>query len=61
MTDASIYLMEAYSGENIVNVGTGIDVSIKELAELVLKIVGYMGALVFDASKPDGAPLKLME
>jgi len=45
----------------LVNIGCGIDVSIKELAELVAKAVGYEGLLVFDSTKPDGTPRKLMD
>jgi len=48
--------MENFSDEQIVNVGTGLDVSIKELAELVKKVVGFNGELVFDTTKPDGTP-----
>ena len=44
-----------------INVGTGLDVSIRELAELVARVVGYRGELAFDASKPDGAPRKLLD
>jgi len=61
MADASVFLMENYSDEQIVNVGTGIDVSIKELAEIVKKVVGFNGDLVFDTTKPDGTPRKLMD
>ena len=43
------------------NIGTGEDVSIKELAETIMKIVGFEGSLIFDASKPDGAPRKLLD
>ena len=61
MADASVFLMENYSDEQIVNVGTGIDVTIKELAELIKKAVGFNGELVFDTTKPDGTPRKLMD
>ena len=61
MADASVFLMENYSEEQIVNVGTGIDVTIKELAELVKKVIGFGGELVFDTTKPDGTPRKLMD
>ncbi len=61
MADASVFLMENYSDADIVNVGTGEDVSIRELAELVQQTVGFTGELVFDASKPDGTPRKLMD
>jgi GDP-L-fucose synthase len=61
MADATVFLMENYSNEQIVNVGTGEDISIKELAELVKKIVGFDGELVFDITKPDGTPRKLLD
>lgn len=58
---ACIFLMNNYSGSEIVNVGTGEDVSIKELAELVRDIVGYEGSIVWDTEKPDGTPRKLLD
>jgi GDP-L-fucose synthase len=58
---ACLFLMQTYSGRELVNIGTGEDVSIKELAELVKDVVGYEGQLVFDTSKPDGTPRKLMD
>jgi len=61
LADASVYLMRHYSGEEIVNVGVGEDVTIRELAELIRDIVGYEGRLAFDASKPDGTPRKLLD
>lgn len=61
LADAAVYLMGNYSGEDIVNVGVGEDVSIRELAELVADVVGFEGELSFDASKPDGAPRKLLD
>lgn len=61
MADAAVFLMENYSDEKIINVGTGIDITIKELAELVKKVIGYEGELNFDTSKPDGTPRKLMD
>lgn len=60
MADATVFLMENYSDERIVNVGTGEDISIKELAEIIQKIVGFKGELIFDFNKPDGTPRKLM-
>lgn len=60
LADACFYLMLHYHESELVNVGTGEDVSIKELAELIKSIVGYTGELKFDASKPDGTPRKLM-
>lgn len=61
LADACVYLMDNYSGSEIVNIGVGEDVSIRELAELVRDVVGYEGDIVHDASKPDGAPRKLLD
>ncbi len=61
MADACVYLMQNYNDEKFVNIGTGVDISIKDLALLVKKIAGYEGELVFDTSKPDGTPRKLMD
>ncbi|XP_040999097.1 putative GDP-L-fucose synthase 2 [Juglans microcarpa x Juglans regia] len=61
LADAVIFLMESYSGLGQLNVGSGKEVSIKELAELVKDVVGFEGELVWDASKPDGTPRKLMD
>lgn len=58
---ACIYLMENYSESELVNVGTGTDVTIKELAETVKETVGFEGDLIWDTSKPDGTPRKLMD
>ncbi|WP_345948363.1 GDP-L-fucose synthase [Mucilaginibacter sp. PAMB04274] len=58
---ACYYLMENYNEAGLVNVGTGEDLSIKELAELVKATVGYPGEIAFDTSKPDGTPRKLMD
>ncbi len=58
MAEACCFLMQTYDDESIVNIGTGQDVSIKELAELIKGIVGYEGDIVFDSSKPDGTPKK---
>lgn len=60
MADASVYLMNTYDESDIVNVGVGSDVSIRELAESIRDVVGFEGELEFDASKPDGTPRKLM-
>ena len=59
LADACVYLMQKYSGPEIVNVGWGQDVSILELAELVKGEVGYEGDIEFDTSKPEGTPRKL--
>ena len=61
MADACVYLMHTYDGEKFVNIGTGSDISIKDLALLIKKTAGYEGELVFDTSKPDGTPRKLMD
>ena len=58
---AAVFLMRVYDAEDIVNVGTGTDVSIAELAQLVQRVVGYQGELRFDASEPDGTPRKLLD
>lgn len=61
LADAALKLMLEYNGEKFVNIGTGSDMSIKELALLIKKIVGFEGELIFDTSKPDGTPRKLMD
>ncbi|MDH5184967.1 MAG: GDP-L-fucose synthase [Gammaproteobacteria bacterium] len=61
LADASLFLMEHYDGEQIVNVGVGEDVSIGELAAMVKDAVGFEGELKFDTSKPDGTPRKLLD
>jgi GDP-L-fucose synthase len=61
LADAVIYLLKNYEGESIVNVGWGEDVTIRELAELVMAATGYQGRLAFDPSKPDGTPRKLLD
>ncbi len=61
LADACLFLMENYEGSEIVNVGVGQDLSIKELALLVAKVVGFEGELAFDPGKPDGTPRKLLE
>ena len=58
---ACVFLMQHYDGEGIVNIGVGEDLSILALAELIKKVVGYEGALVFDNTKPDGTPRKLVD
>lgn len=61
LSDACIYLMNHYSGNETVNVGTGKELTIKELTELVAKVVEYKGEIRWDSSKPDGAPRKLLD
>jgi len=61
LADACFYLMENYNEPGLVNIGTGVDVTIKELALTVKEVVGFEGELEFDTSKPDGTPRKLMD
>lgn len=61
LADACFYLMQNYSEELFVNVGSGLELSIKELALIVKKVVGFEGDLTFDTTKPDGTPRKLMD
>lgn len=61
MANAAVYLMQHYDKPDIVNIGVGDDISIRDLAEMVKTVVGFNGELVFDASKPDGTPRKLMD
>jgi GDP-L-fucose synthase len=61
LADACYFLLQNYNEQGLVNIGCGTDVSIKELAELIVTEVGYEGQLVFDTSKPDGTPRKLMD
>ena len=61
LADASFFLMQNYNGRGFVNVGSGADVSIKELAEMIAKTTGFEGDLVFNTSKLDGTPRKLMD
>jgi GDP-L-fucose synthase len=61
LADACVHLMERGYDGPLVNVGTGTDVTIRELAETVMKTVGFDGSIVFDASKPDGTPRKLLD
>jgi GDP-L-fucose synthase len=61
LADASVYLMQNYEGDQHVNVGTGEDISIKDLALMVKELVGYPGELKFNTDKPDGTPRKLLD
>ena len=61
LADACVYLMEQGYGGPLVNVGTGEDLTIRELAQTVMDIVGFQGSITFDASKPDGTPRKLLD
>lgn len=61
LADACVFLMNNYSGNETVNIGTGKEVTIKELALLIKDIIGFKGSLVFDETKPDGTPRKLLD
>ncbi len=61
MADACVYLMNNYSDSEIVNIGTGKDITIKELAKIISKIVKYKGKIINDTTKPDGTPRKLLD
>jgi GDP-L-fucose synthase len=61
LADACVQLMKAGYHGPLLNIGTGVDVTIRELAELVMQVVGFEGKIVFDASKPDGTPRKLLD
>ncbi len=61
LAGACLFLMNSYSGSEQINVGSGTDVSIKELAEKIKAVVGYSGELTFNSQKPDGTPRKLMD
>lgn len=61
LAKACLFLMEKYEGDEWVNIGIGEDISIKELGHLIQKIVGFEGKIVFDKTKPDGTPRKLMD
>ena len=61
LADAAVFLMIEYDSAEIINVGTGIDVTIRELAEMIGRAAGYTGSIAFDSSKPDGTPRKLLD
>ena len=61
MAEACLFLLENYDGDAQVNVGTGSDVTIREIAETIAHVVGYSGATEWDTTKPDGTPQKLMD
>ncbi|NEW96014.1 GDP-L-fucose synthase [Rhodopseudomonas sp. BR0G17] len=61
LADACVHLMKTYSERSLINVGTGEDVTIAELARIVADVVGYRGAMTFDAGRPDGTPQKLLD
>lgn len=61
LAEACVFLMDTYNEEQLINVGTGEDMSIADLARLIKDIIGFKGEIVFDSSKPDGTPRKLMD
>ena len=61
LANACYYLMENYNEANLINIGTGEDLTIKDLALMIKKVIGYEGQLTFDSTKPDGTPRKLMD
>lgn len=61
LADACLFLMQNYNDRQFVNVGVGKDISIRQLAELIKKITGFKGTIIFDHEKPDGTPRKLMD
>jgi GDP-L-fucose synthase len=61
MAEACIFMMERGLSDGLINIGAGIDLTIRELAETVMDVVGFKGKIAFDASKPDGTPRKLMD
>jgi GDP-L-fucose synthase len=61
LADAVLYLLQTYDQESILNIGWGEDVTIRELAELIVSVIDYRGELAFDTSKPDGVPRKLLD
>ena len=61
LADAVLHLLQSYNAEPIVNIGWGEDVTIRELADVVMSAIGYKGTIQFDASKPDGTPRKLLD
>lgn len=61
LADACLFLMQRVSEPGPINIGTGVDLTIRELAELIADVAGFQGRLAFDASKPDGTPRKLMD
>ncbi len=61
MADGCVFLMKHYSGSDHLNLGTGIDITIRELAATIAKVAGWQGEFVYDSSKPDGMPRKVMD
>lgn len=61
MAEACLYLMQNYDGSELVNIGSGKEISIRELAEIIRDVVGFQGEIVFDATKPDGTPRRVLD
>jgi GDP-L-fucose synthase len=61
LADACVFLMQTYSGDQAINIGTGTDISIADFARVVAEVVGFTGKIAFDRSRPDGAPQKLLD
>ncbi|EGO62248.1 GDP-L-fucose synthase [Acetonema longum] len=61
LADACCFVMDQYEGEQIVNIGTGTDITIADLAAIIAEITGFVGKIVYDASKPDGTPVKRLD
>ena len=61
LADACVFLLKRYSGHDHINVGTGTDLTIRELAETIARVVGYRGGFTYDSTKPDGTPRKLLD
>jgi GDP-L-fucose synthase len=61
LADACVHLMKNYSGDRLINIGTGEDIAIAEFARVVAATVGYSGAISFDPTRPDGTPRKLLD
>jgi GDP-L-fucose synthase len=61
LADACIFLMKNYSSDELVNIGTGEDITIADFAAVVARVVGYQGAISYDPSRPDGTPQKLLD
>jgi GDP-L-fucose synthase len=61
LADAAVFMLRRYNGDMPLNVGTGTDVTIRELAEMIAEVVGFTGAFTYDADKPDGMPRKLLD
>jgi GDP-L-fucose synthase len=61
MAEACIFLMENYNSSEIINIGTGEDITIRELAALISEVIGYKGEIRWDNTKPDGTPQKLLD